>query len=186
MANTSNNPSFAKLNELRSTSPMVSLETRIKEHYKAATKSVRLLRVDLLSAHKMLSTAGCAGQFSAWLKMVDIPKSTAYYILGTKKNGKFADEGTGKWGAAPKKPPTAKQKKANRSKAAKNFRNHVIDFLQAKGPQGAREYMSKMFAAAFPEVPWIQQTKVSVPKKPPASVTQVRPEQAQIQLGRQA
>lgn len=140
--------------DLRAKSAMVNLEASIKEHYKSATRSVVLLRNDLLTAHRMLSNASCVGQFSAWLKVVGIPRATAYYILGKKNSkGEFADTGTGKWGAEPRKPLTAKQKKANRArrqdKASRAFNARLKATLVSKGPQGAREYLSQKFTQAF-------------------------------------
>ncbi len=152
MADSTNNPQLVKLHELRKEPAMVALEKRTKYHYKEATKSVALLRVDFLTAHNMLSKAGCAGQFSAWLKIMDIKRATAYYILGKKKNGKFSAEGTGKWGAPDPKPLTKKQKQASKRKATKVFTKRIIAKLKAaKTSQKAREMLAKLFSAAFPE-----------------------------------
>jgi hypothetical protein len=154
MSDTTNNPRISKFDEVRLTASMQRVEANIQLHYKEATKSVKLLRADFLTAHSLLSEAGCAGQFSAWLQIMKIPRATAYYILGKKNSkGEFADTGTGKWGAEPKKPLTAKQKKAaqerRNNKASKAFNGRLKQTLVSKGPQGAREYLSKKFSQAF-------------------------------------
>lgn len=115
---------------------MIDLETRTKEHFSGATKSVSLLRVDLLEAHKRLSDASCAGQFKEWLNRVDIPRSTAYYLLGKKgKDGKFSAEGTGKWGAADPKRLTAAEKSARLKKVREQRKKSTVKYLTSLGDE---------------------------------------------------
>lgn len=46
------------------------------------------LRRLLITKQVHLATTGCAGKFTAWLKTVEIPRSSAYYIIGGKPSDK--------------------------------------------------------------------------------------------------
>jgi hypothetical protein len=152
-----------KLTDLRTQEAMKNIERAIVEHRKDATKTVRILRVDLLNAWRMLVNASCQGQFSAWLRAIQFPRATAYYILGKKdtkgtdSNGKkimeFSPEGTGKWNEADPKPLSAKAKAkraaARKQDAKKNFEDKLVELLVSKKEDKAREFLGRMFYKAF-------------------------------------
>jgi hypothetical protein len=132
-----------------------NLEASVKSHFKDAKKSVEYLRDDLLKAHGLFASEGCNSMFSTWLKKMEIPRSTAYYVLGKKNvRGKYASTGSGNFGAALRR----KQRKAKTGKTAKAkplsvtaVRKLAVATLKNEDLQTVMNTLRYVFSQCFPD-----------------------------------
>jgi len=132
-----------------------NLEASVKSHFKDAKKSVEDLRDDLLKAHGLFASEGCNSMFSTWLKKMEIPRSTAYYVLGKKNaQGKYVSTGSGKFGAALRRQQrkTAKVRKAKAVKLSiDQLKTAAVKTLKGEDVQTVMNTLRTVFAKLFPE-----------------------------------
>jgi hypothetical protein len=131
-----------------------NLEASVKSHFKDAKKSVEDLRDDLLKAHGLFASEGCNSMFSTWLKKMEIPRSTAYYVLGKKNaRGKYASTGSGNFGAALRKQSKAKTRKSAKAKplSVTAVRKLAVETLKKEDLQTVMNTLRYVFSQCFPD-----------------------------------